>query len=88
MAIGGFFSAESMFHRVTDASKVAIVGLVDRLREGGFELIDIQFLTAHTARLGGIEIPKTEYLRRLAAALKRGDGSALDDQLPIFGFTG
>jgi leucyl/phenylalanyl-tRNA--protein transferase len=69
VAIGGFFSAESMFHRVTDASKVAIVGLVDRLRAGGFELIDIQFLTAHTARLGGIEIPKTEYLRRLTAAL-------------------
>jgi leucyl/phenylalanyl-tRNA--protein transferase len=70
VAIGGFFSAESMFHRVTDASKAALVGLVDRLRAGGFELIDIQFLTAHTARLGGIEIPKTEYLRRLAAALK------------------
>ena len=69
VAIGGFFSAESMFHRVTDASKVAIVGLVDRLRAGGFELIDIQFLTAHTARLGGIEIPKTEYLHRLAAVL-------------------
>jgi leucyl/phenylalanyl-tRNA--protein transferase len=69
VAIGGFLSAESMFHRVTDASKVAIVGLVDRLRAGGFELIDIQFLTAHTARLGGIEIPKTEYLRRLTAAL-------------------
>ena len=70
VGIGGFFSAESMFHRVTDASKAAVVSLVNRLREGGFQLLDIQFLTAHTARLGGVEIPRSEYLRRLAIAVE------------------
>jgi leucyl/phenylalanyl-tRNA--protein transferase len=70
VGIGAFFSAESMFHRVTDASKAAVVSLVNRLREGGFQLLDIQFLTAHTARLGGLEIPRSEYIGRLAAALK------------------
>jgi leucyl/phenylalanyl-tRNA---protein transferase len=70
LAIGQFFSAESMFHRITDASKVAVVGLVEKLRAGGFDLVDIQFLTPHTARLGAIELPRSEYLRKLAGAIR------------------
>jgi leucyl/phenylalanyl-tRNA---protein transferase len=69
MAIGGLFAGESMFHRVTDASKVALAVLVDRLNERQFQLFDIQFLTPHTARMGGVEIPRREYLARLRDAL-------------------
>jgi len=70
VALGGAFFGESMFSRVTDASKVALVHLVARLRLGGFVLCDTQFLTAHLARFGAVEIPKAEYRRRLAAALE------------------
>jgi leucyl/phenylalanyl-tRNA--protein transferase len=69
VAIGGFFAGESMFTRVRDASKVALVHLMDRLRERGFQLFDIQFLTDHTKRLGAVEIPRSEYLRRLRRGL-------------------
>ena len=69
MALGGFFAGESMFSRKSDASKVALVYLVDRLRQRGFRLFDIQLLTEHTARLGAIEIPRDEYLARLRRAL-------------------
>ncbi len=69
VALGGFFAGESMFHRVTDASKVALAALVERLRERGFQLFDIQFLTDHTRRLGAVEIPRRHYLARLRAAL-------------------
>jgi len=69
VAIGGFFAGESMFHRRTDASKVALVHLIGRLREHGFTLFDIQFLTAHTARLGAVELPRAKYLQRLRDAL-------------------
>lgn len=69
VAIGGLFAAESKFYRVRDASKVALVHLVDHLRASGFTLLDIQQLTPHTARLGAIEIPRLEYLARLATAL-------------------
>ncbi len=69
LAIAGLFAAESMFYRVRDASKVALVNLVQRLRERGYVLMDIQQLTPHTAQFGAIEIPRAEYLRRLAAAL-------------------
>jgi leucyl/phenylalanyl-tRNA--protein transferase len=68
MAIGAVFAAESMFHYVSDASKVALVRLIERLRERGYALVDVQQLTPHTERLGAIEIPRLEYLRRLAAA--------------------
>ncbi len=71
VALGGFFAGESMFTRVRDASKVALVHLVRRLRERGFLLFDIQLLSDHTASLGAIEIPRTEYLRRLQSALER-----------------
>jgi leucyl/phenylalanyl-tRNA--protein transferase len=69
VALGGFFSAESMFTRRRDGSKVALAALIDRLRRRGFTLVDIQMLTAHTASLGAVEIPRAEYLRLLRAAL-------------------
>lgn len=71
VAINGFFAGESMFTRITDGSKVALVALVERLHERGFELFDIQFVTDHTRRLGAIEVPRSEYLRRLQQALTR-----------------
>jgi leucyl/phenylalanyl-tRNA--protein transferase len=69
VAVGGLFAAESMFTRVRDASKVALAFLVQRLRERGFRLLDIQMRTGHTASLGAVEIPRAEYLRRLRAVL-------------------
>jgi len=69
VAIAGLFAAESKFYEVRDASKVALVHLVEHLRRRGYELLDIQQLTPHTARFGAIEIPRKEYLRRLAEAL-------------------
>ncbi len=71
VALGGFFAGESMFHRRRDASKVALVFLMGRLRQRGFTLFDTQFLTEHTASLGAIEIPRAEYLRHLKAALEQ-----------------
>ncbi len=71
VAIGGFFAGESMFHRTNDASKVALYHLVQHLRARGFGLFDIQMLTPITRRLGGVEIPRQEYLRRLAEAVQR-----------------
>lgn len=70
IAIGGLFAGESMFHRATDASKVALVHLVELLREGGAELLDVQWKTDHLATLGVIEIPRAEYLQRLAQAIE------------------
>ncbi len=70
VAIGGAFCGESMFTRATDASKVALVHLVARLRYGGFVLLDVQFVTDHLRRFGAVEIPAREYLRRLDEALK------------------
>jgi leucyl/phenylalanyl-tRNA---protein transferase len=70
VAIAGLFAAESMFFAVRDASKVALVHLVDHLRRRGYALLDIQQLTPHTARFGAIEIPRRKYLARLVAALK------------------
>jgi leucyl/phenylalanyl-tRNA--protein transferase len=71
VSIGGAFFGESMFSRVTDASKVAFVHLVARLRHAGFVLLDTQFVTAHLARFGAIEIPRRDYRNRLAAALRK-----------------
>jgi leucyl/phenylalanyl-tRNA--protein transferase len=70
VAIRGLFAGESMFSRATDASKVALVYLVERLKEGGFQLLDVQFMTEHLRRLGAIEISRKEYKRRLAQALQ------------------
>ena len=69
VALGGAFFGESMFHRVTDASKVALVSLVDRLRARGFLLLDVQWVTPHLERFGAIEISRSKYLKQLAAAL-------------------
>jgi leucyl/phenylalanyl-tRNA--protein transferase len=73
VSIGAFFAAESMFYRQTDASKVALAALVQRLRERGFELLDTQFVTDHTRTLGAVEIPRSVYLRRLRAAIAKID---------------
>jgi leucyl/phenylalanyl-tRNA--protein transferase len=69
VALGGFFAGESMFHRLRDASKVALVYLVEHLRARGYQLFDIQQWTPHTGSLGAIEIPRREYIRRLEHAL-------------------
>jgi leucyl/phenylalanyl-tRNA--protein transferase len=71
VTVGGLFAGESMFSRVRDASKVALVHLVERLRAHGFGLFDIQYLTAHTARLGAVEVPRSVYLARLARVVER-----------------
>lgn len=79
LAIGGAFFGESMFHRRTDASKMAMAHLVERLNVGGFVLLDTQFITPHLASLGGIEIPRAEYEDRLGQALVLdGDWGAWD----------
>jgi leucyl/phenylalanyl-tRNA--protein transferase len=70
VSLGAAFFGESMFSRVTDASKVALVHLVARLRLGGYRLLDTQFLTPHLARFGGIEISRARYHRLLAEALR------------------
>jgi leucyl/phenylalanyl-tRNA--protein transferase len=69
VAIGGFFAGESMFHRANDASKVALVALVELLIERGARLLDVQWLTPHLASLGAVEIPRSDYLDRLAEAI-------------------
>lgn len=67
--LGGAFFAESKFHRVRDMSKVALAQLVFRLRERGFALLEVQYLTEHLRQFGTVTIPHREYLRRLEAAL-------------------
>ena len=69
VSLGGAFFGESMFHETRDASKVALVHLVARLRYCGFRLLDTQFITPHLAGLGAVEIPREEYRSRLSAAL-------------------
>ncbi len=69
IALAGYFAAESMFYQERDASKVALVVLVEHLRERGFPLLDIQQLTPHTARFGARTIPRADFLGRLIAAL-------------------
>lgn len=83
LAIGGAFFGESMFHRRTNASKMAMAHLVERLKAGGFILLDTQFLTDHLASLGGVEIPRNQYEERLAEALLvEGDWTAWDLNRP------
>lgn len=71
LALGGAFFGESMFSRQTDASKIALVHLVARLRLGGFALLDIQFVTSHLQQFGAIELPAASYLQQLDQALRR-----------------
>jgi leucyl/phenylalanyl-tRNA--protein transferase len=70
VAIGGAFFGESMFHRVADASKAALVALVDRLRTRGFTLLDTQWVTEHLLQFGAIEVSRRRYLRLLDEASK------------------
>jgi len=70
VALRGAFFGESMFHRETDASKAALVGLVERLRARGFVLLDTQWVTPHLEQFGAIEIPRDDYLARLHHALE------------------
>jgi leucyl/phenylalanyl-tRNA--protein transferase len=69
VALGGAFFGESMFHHVTDASKVALAALVERLRTRGFRLLDVQWVTPHLEQFGAIEIPRAAYLKQLDQAL-------------------
>src|SRR5437899_3229936 len=70
VSIGGFFAGESMFHRVSNASKVALFHLHRHLRERGFVLFDIQLFTPITRQLGAVKIPREQYLQRLAKAVE------------------
>ena len=69
VAIGGAFFGESMFHRVTDASKVALAGLVEHLKEQHFILLDTQWVTSHLSQFGAIEVSRAKYLQLLERAL-------------------
>ena len=69
VALGGAFFGESMFHTATDASKIALVALIERLRARGFTLLDTQWVTPHLEQFGAIEIPRPDYLQRLEASL-------------------
>jgi leucyl/phenylalanyl-tRNA--protein transferase len=71
VSLGGIFFGESMFFRVTDASKIALIGLIDRLKSQGFLVIDMQMLTDHMKQFGGKLIPKHEYMDILGKALKK-----------------
>ncbi len=90
VAVGGLFGAESMFHNETDASKAAMVALLQHARAIGVELIDVQVTTDHTERMGAVEIPRSEYLKRLRSVTAKGvswhtagqsDSLDLDDHL-------
>ncbi len=70
VGLRGLFAGESMFSRQANASKIALVALVEHLRRQKFVLLDTQFMTPHLRRFGAIEIPRAEYLRRLDAALR------------------
>ena len=71
VAVGGLFAGESMFHRVRDASKIALVGLVELMRDAHAEvrILDVQWTTPHLCSLGATDIPRSEYASRLAIAL-------------------
>jgi leucyl/phenylalanyl-tRNA--protein transferase len=69
VSIGGAFFGESMFHNVTDASKVALCALIDRLRDRGYALLDIQWTTPHLEQFGAVTLPRRRYLQLLAASV-------------------
>jgi leucyl/phenylalanyl-tRNA--protein transferase len=77
VSLGRAFFGESMVSRARDASKVALAHLVARLRAGGWQLLDCQFITPHLESLGAIEIPQADYLARLYSVLSGADGAAL-----------
>jgi leucyl/phenylalanyl-tRNA--protein transferase len=79
VGVGGLFAGESMFHRRTDASKVALVALVEIMRSDGVagRLLDVQWRTDHLGRLGAVEVPRRRYLERLERALAQPEPAAL-----------
>lgn len=83
VAIGAAFFGESMFHRVTDASKAALATLVERLRDREYLLLDVQFMTEHLRRFGAVEISRRTYLRRLRRAIV--ELRSFDDRFPPSG---
>jgi leucyl/phenylalanyl-tRNA--protein transferase len=86
VSLGRAFFGESMFHRERDASKVALVHLVARLRAGGFKLLDTQFVTDHLKTFGAVEVPRRQYHKLLEAALGgEGDFAALGIKAPVPG---
>ena len=86
VSLGRTFFGESMFHRARDASKVALVHLVARLRAGGFRLLDTQFVTDHLRTFGAVEVPRKQYHKMLAEALTgEADFAALPLDRPIPG---
>jgi leucyl/phenylalanyl-tRNA---protein transferase len=86
VSLGRAFFGESMFHRTRDASKVALVHLVARLRAGQFKLLDTQFVTEHLKSFGALEVPRRQYHKLLEAALTGdGDFAALGTKQPVTG---
>jgi leucyl/phenylalanyl-tRNA--protein transferase len=86
VTLGRAFFGESMFHRSRDASKVALVHLVARIKAGGFKLLDTQFVTDHLKTFGAIEVPRRQYHKLLEAALVgEGDFAALGTRRPVTG---
>jgi leucyl/phenylalanyl-tRNA--protein transferase len=86
VSLGRAFFGESMFHRARDASKIALVHLIARLRAGGFRLLDTQFVTDHLRSFGAVEVPKRRYHRLLEEALiGEGDFAALPLDRPVSG---
>jgi leucyl/phenylalanyl-tRNA--protein transferase len=86
VSLGRAFFGESMFHRMRDASKIALVHLVARLKAGGYRLLDTQFVTEHLRIFGAVEVERQQYHKLLDSALVgEGDFSALDRQRPISG---
>ena len=83
VTLGAAFFGESMFSRQTNASKTALAYLIHRLRLGGFQLLDTQFLTAHLKSLGAVEIPRAEYQRRLSQAVQGDARFSPDDYQPL-----
>ena len=84
--LGAVFFGESMFHRATDASKIALVHLVARLKAGGFKLLDTQFVTDHLKTFGAVEVPKRRYHRLLEEALNgEADFAVLPIDQPVSG---
>ena len=86
VSLGGAFFGESMFHRARDASKIALVHLVARLRAGHYRLLDTQYVTDHLKTFGAVEVPKRRYHKMLEEAIAGdGDFAALDTDRPISG---
>ena len=83
--LGRAFFGESMFSRVTDASKVALAWLVARLKVGGFSLLDCQFMTEHLASLGAVAVPRDDYVALLGAAVSGGDSASGASSAAEFG---